>query len=171
MTFLSMRGETERYLIDEAMNADDKDAETALADDIVKEIVAKVTSSWKEAETQVVNPSTRRVEPTRESILRGRDLFLGTNTTGPKLECVGCHGASGKGNGGAFVEPEIFNDVVFRQWPLDQAIDRFYRAEKDRARGRLARSSRSAEARPRGRGEVPRARTRRSWPTSGRSGA
>ena len=133
MTFLSMRGETERYLIDEAMNAEDKDAESALADDIVQEIVSKVTSSWKDAETQVVNPTARRVPPSRESIRRGRDLYLGSNPNAPKLECVGCHGASGKGNGAAFVEAEIFRDAALRQWPLDQAIDRFYRARKDRA--------------------------------------
>ncbi len=133
MTFLSIRGETERYLIDEAMNADDNDAENALSGEIVEEILAKVTSSWKDAETQVVNPSTRRVESSPESIQRGRDFYLGVNTTGPKLECVGCHGASGKGNGSAFVEPEIFNDVIFRRWPLDQAIDRSYRIGKDKA--------------------------------------
>ncbi len=133
MTFLSMRGETERYLIDEAMNADDNDAESALGEDIIKEMIEKVASSWKDAETQVVNPSSRRVESSPESIRRGRDFYLGVNTTGPKLECAGCHGASGKGNGGAFVEPSIVNDVVFRRWPLDQAIDRAYRAEKDRA--------------------------------------
>ena len=135
MTFLSIRGETERYLIDEAMNADDKDAETALADDLVEEIVSKVTSSWKDAEAQVVNPTARRVEPSKESIRRGRDLYLGVNTTGPKLECVGCHGASGKGNGPAFIEAEIFRDVALRSWPIDQAIDRFYRVQKEKAAG------------------------------------
>ena len=133
LTFLSMRGETERYLIDEAMNADDKDADSALGEDVVKEILSKVTSSWKDAETQVVNPSTRRVKSSPESIRRGRDLYLSVSTTGPKLECASCHGASGKGNGAAFVEPSIVSDVVFRRWPLDQAIDRSYRAEKDKA--------------------------------------
>ena len=132
MTFLSIRGETEKILIDEATNADDKDADSALAPDIVGEIVQKVATSWKEAEAQVVNPSARRVASTRESILRGRDYFLGTNTTGPKLECAGCHGVSGKGNGPSFIEPAIFQDVVFRQWPLDEAIARSYRARKDR---------------------------------------
>jgi len=128
-TFLSIRGETERYLIDEAANADDKDAESALGADIVGEIAQKVTSSWKDAETQVVNPAARRPPSTRESVLRGRDYFLGTNPSGPKLECVGCHGASGLGNGPSFIEPEIFRDAVFRQWPLDEAIARTYRAK------------------------------------------
>jgi mono/diheme cytochrome c family protein len=133
MTFLSMRGETERYLIDEAMNSDDKDAESALPEDLVKEVITKVTTSWKEAETQVVNPSARRVAPSPESVTRGRDLYLGSNPAAPKLECAGCHGASGKGNGGSFIEPEIFRDVALRFYPLDQAIDRYYRVEKDKA--------------------------------------
>jgi mono/diheme cytochrome c family protein len=133
--FLSMRGETERYLIDEAMNSDDKDAKDALAEDVVQDILKKVRTFWKEAETQVVNPSVRRVEPTPESIKRGRDLYLASNPAVPKLECVGCHGASGKGNGGAFIEPEIFTDVALRFYPLDQAIDRYYRIEKDKAAG------------------------------------
>lgn len=132
MTFLSMRGETERYLIDEAMNADDKDAETAIEPEMVKEIVAKVTSSWKDAETQVVNPGTRRVAASPESVRRGRDLYLGLNKEGPKLECVGCHGASGRGNGGAFIDSDIFKDVALRSYSLDQAVERFYRVEKDR---------------------------------------
>ena len=146
VTFLSIRGETERYLIDEAMNADDKDADGALEPDLVKEIVTKVTSSWKDAETQVVNPTARRPEPTPESIKRGRDLFLGVNTSGPKLECVGCHGTSGKGDGPAFVEPGIVADVVFRRWPLDQAIARSYRKEKDKAAA--AESHEKPKARP-----------------------
>ena len=82
MTFLSMRGETERYLIDEAMNSDDKDAEAALGEDVVKEMIDKVVSSWKEAETQVVNPTARRVPPSAESVQRGRDLYLGSQPGG-----------------------------------------------------------------------------------------
>ena len=73
MTFLSMRGETEKYLIEAAA----LEGEDALAEDRVTEVVVKVTSSWKDAETQVVNPSTRRVEPSKESIRRGRDSVPG----------------------------------------------------------------------------------------------
>jgi mono/diheme cytochrome c family protein len=131
--FLSMRGETERYLIDEAMNNDDKDAEVALGDDVVKEMITKVASSWIDAESQVVNPSARRVDPTPESILRGRDLYLSTNPALPKLECIGCHGGSGKGNGPAFIDQSIFVAAALRFDPLDQAIDRFYKAEQEKA--------------------------------------
>ena len=135
MTFLSMRGEVEKSLIDEAMLAEDKDARTTLDDDTVKEFLSKVTTSWKEAETQVVNPSARRVAATPESVKRGRDLYLGSNPAVPKLECAGCHGASGKGNGGSFIEAEIFRDVALRFYPLDEAIARFQQAEKQKAGG------------------------------------
>lgn len=131
MVFLSIRGETERYLIDEAMNAEDKDAEQALEPDLVAEIVQKVTASWTEAESQVVNPTVRRVASTPESVRRGRDLFLGANSAGPKLECVGCHGANGQGNGPAFVDRTIFDDVVFRQYSFDEAAARTFRAEAE----------------------------------------
>ncbi len=133
MTFLSMRGETERYLIDEAMNSEDADAAEALSDDVVAGFVEKVTSSWKDAEGQVVNPTARRVVPTPESIQRGREFYLGINATGSKLECLGCHGASGKGDGGALIDQEIFRDASLRFWPLDQAIDRSYQARKAKA--------------------------------------
>lgn len=131
LTFLSIRGETENYLINEAVNAEDKDAADALGPDITGEIVQKVTSSWKEAETQVVNPTARRVEATPESIRRGRDLYLGANLTGPKLECVGCHGVGGRGNGSAFIDRTIFDDVVFRQYSFDEAAARTYQAAKE----------------------------------------
>jgi mono/diheme cytochrome c family protein len=127
MSFLSMRGETERYLIDEAVLADDKDAESALSADLVKDLLVKVTSSWKEADTQVLNPPARRGEVTRASILRGRDLYLAENPALPKVACIGCHGPQARGNGSAFIDQEIFCDVVFRQYPFDTAVARLYR--------------------------------------------
>ncbi len=133
MTFLSIRGETERYMIDEAVNAEDNDAATALAPDLVGEIVQKVTSSWTEAENQVVKPTTRRVEPTVESVKRGRDLFLGVTTSGPKLECTTCHGPNGQGNGPAFIDRTIFDDVVFRQYSFDEATARTFRTQEEQA--------------------------------------
>ena len=132
MTFLSIRGETERYLIDEATNADDADAATALDAEMVGEIVQKVTRSWQEAETQVVNPGSRRVASTSESIRRGRDMYLGINTSGPKLECAGCHGAGGQGNGSSFIDRTIFDDVVFRQYSFDEAADRTFQTQAEK---------------------------------------
>jgi mono/diheme cytochrome c family protein len=130
MTFLSIRGETERYLIDEAMTSDDKNVDSTLSAEFIGDVVTKVTSSWKDAETQVVNPPVKRVVATKESIQRGRELYLGLNTTGNKVECNTCHGLSGKGNGAAFIEPEIFRDVALRFHPIDVAVDDFYKAAK-----------------------------------------
>ena len=135
MTFLSIRGEIEIYLINEAANTEDKDAAEALGPDVVGEIVQKVTSSWKEAETQVVNPTARRVEASQDSVKRGRDLYLGINTSGPKLECVGCHGIDAKGNGSAFIDRDIFDDVVFRgdSYPFGKAVARTFEVQKERS--------------------------------------
>ncbi|WP_435016532.1 c-type cytochrome [Tundrisphaera sp. TA3] len=126
--FLSMRGETEQFLVGEAALADDEDAENTVGVDVAAEVAATVASTWTQANEQVVNPSVKRGEAADASILRGRDLFLGTNTTGNKLECAGCHGANGEGNGPSFIEKPIFDDVVFRLKSLDEAIARRYRA-------------------------------------------
>ena len=102
--FLSMRGETELGLIDEAAIADENDAQ-ALGTTTVQEIAKGVFNKWKAAETQVVNPPIPRPPSTRESILRGRDLFLSRNTTGNKVDCTSCHGPQAVGNGPSIVAP------------------------------------------------------------------
>jgi mono/diheme cytochrome c family protein len=129
--FLSMRGEVEHRLIEEAMLAEDKDAAEALAADTVNDIVAGVVNSWKNAPAGVVNPKVSRVASTRESILRGRDLFLGVNKTGNKLACADCHGLHAMGDGMNFVEKPIFDKVVFSRKPLDQAIAERYQELQD----------------------------------------
>ena len=131
--FLSMRGETEQFLVGEAMLADDEDVESAVGIDIATEVASVVASMWTQAEDQVVDPSVRRVETTDASVLRGRNLFLGTNTTGNKLECAGCHGSSGQGDGPSFIEKDIFNDVVFRLKPFDEAIARRFRRDREKS--------------------------------------
>jgi mono/diheme cytochrome c family protein len=110
--FLSMRGETEIGLIDEAAIADEADAQ-ALGNDAVQEIASGVFNKWKAAEGQVVNPPIPRPPATRESILRGRDLFLSRNNTGNKVDCTSCHGPQAEGNGPSMVAQEVFNDVIF----------------------------------------------------------
>ncbi|MDX2039027.1 MAG: c-type cytochrome [Isosphaeraceae bacterium] len=120
--FLSMRGELEHRLIEEASQIEDSDTAESLNDETVNDILQGVITSWKAAEGQVVNPTVKRVPPTRESILRGRDLFLGINTTGNKLACVDCHGTKAAGDGMSFVEKPIFDKVVFGLEPLDVAI-------------------------------------------------
>ena len=130
MTFLSIRGETEGYMIQMANEFDDGDPD-AVEPDLMEEILAKVTESWTDAEDQVVNPSTRRVAATPESIGRGRDLYLGINTKGPKLECVSCHGPGAQGNGSAFIDRTIFDDVVFRQYSFDEAAARTFESHQE----------------------------------------
>jgi mono/diheme cytochrome c family protein len=118
--FLSLRGETEVGLIDEASIADENDPQ-ALSDDIVRDIARSIFNKWKAAESQVVNPPVPKPPATRESILRGRDLFLSRNTTGNKVDCTSCHGPQAVGNGPSMVAQEVFNDVVFGGNPSAQA--------------------------------------------------
>lgn len=127
--FLSARGETEVALVEEALNAEEQDAENAVNAEIATEIAQSVFNKWKAAEGQVVDPPMPRVADTRESILRGRELFLGLNKTGNKVECAGCHGVGARGDGPSFIEERVFQDVVFRFKPLDQAISSLYHAE------------------------------------------
>ena len=113
VTFLSARGETERQLIGEATTSEDKDAESSITDDLANEIATRVFGTWKETETQVLPPNTKRVPSSRASVLRGRELFLGQ--TKEKLECAGCHGPRAVGNGPSFIKQDVFNAVVFRR--------------------------------------------------------
>jgi mono/diheme cytochrome c family protein len=111
--FLSMRGETELSLIEEASITDENDP-NALGEDIVKDIANGVFNKWKQAQAQVVNPPIARTPPTRDSILRGRDLFLGS-------DCKDCHGRLALGNGESFVDQDVFNNVVFGGDPSERA--------------------------------------------------
>jgi len=115
--FLSMRGETELLLIDEGAISDEKDA-NALSDVVVKEIAQGVFQKWKTAQTKVVNPPIPRTPSSRESILRGRELFLGRTTE--KLECAGCHGQLANGDGPSVVSQDVFNEVVFGGNPSER---------------------------------------------------
>jgi mono/diheme cytochrome c family protein len=110
--FLSMRGETELALIDEAMIADESDPD-ALSAETAGEIAQSVFNKWKSAETQVLNPPIPKPPSTRESILRGKELFLGLNKTGNKVDCTSCHGPQATGNGPSFIDQKTFNEVVF----------------------------------------------------------
>ncbi len=117
--FLSMRGETETLLIEEAFTSDEKDP-NALSDEIVNDVVKNgVFAKWKLAQTQVVNPPSPRTPPSKESILRGRNLFLGR--TPEKLECAGCHGQLAMGDGPSFVSQDLFYEVVFGGNPSERS--------------------------------------------------
>jgi mono/diheme cytochrome c family protein len=112
--FLSARGETELALIDEAASSDE------LPDDVAQELAASVFNKWKSAESQVVNPPVPRTPSSRGSVLRGRELFLGLNKAGNKVDCTSCHGPQALGNGPSIVAQEVFNDVMFHGDPSTQ---------------------------------------------------
>ncbi len=115
--FLSIRGETELALIDVGAISDENDA-NALSAETAKEEADGVFNKWKTAQKQVVNPPIARTPPSHESILRGRELFLGK--TKEKLECAGCHGVLARGDGPSFVSQEVFNEVVFGGNPSER---------------------------------------------------
>jgi mono/diheme cytochrome c family protein len=119
--FLGLRGETELALIDEASIADENDPE-ALSDEVLESVAQGIFGKWKSAQSQVFNPPVPRTPPTRQSILHGRDLFLGYKSRkGNTVDCVGCHGPLALGDGASFVGQEVFNDVVFGGDPSTQA--------------------------------------------------
>lgn len=115
--FLSIRGETELSLIDEGAISDENDQE-ALSAEVSKGVADSIINKWKTAQSQVVNPPVARTASSQESILRGRDLFLGK--TKEKLECAGCHGSQGLGDGPSFVSQDVFNLVVFGGNPSER---------------------------------------------------
>ncbi len=116
--FLSIRGETESLLIEEGFTSDEKDP-SALADDLVKDLVMNgVFNKWKLAQTQMVDPPSPRTPSSPESVLRGRNMFLGRTTE--KLECAGCHGPLAMGDGPSFVSQDLFNEVVFGGNPSER---------------------------------------------------
>lgn len=113
--FLSMRGEMEKAMTGllagdysrEAV-ADVKGEErdemlAALAEYLgggfreeLSEEATVLAESWQEVEEPdaAIQPTVARVEDSAESRLRGRALYLGK-----KLDCKGCHGVTGEGNG------------------------------------------------------------------------
>lgn len=123
MIFLSMRGETERQLIDEAAST------LELSDETVGDVAKSVFDKWKAAGGQVMNPPVPRPPSTRESVERGRELFLGLNKTGNKVDCTSCHGPQALGDGPSFVDQAVFNEVVFSGSPSEQG-DRLNEAAK-----------------------------------------
>jgi len=127
--FLSIRGESEILIAQDIADgawdeeiAADKGQNFALIDWVkdpanskiyprAVETATMVADKWKQSEEQVMNPPAPRVASTNESILRGRELFLGK--TAERLECWGCHGVKGQGDGKSFVDKKIFEKVLF----------------------------------------------------------
>jgi mono/diheme cytochrome c family protein len=111
--FLSIRGMTELSLIDEAASFEDGDAE-ALDQETVESLTGRVFKNWRDAQSARLNPKVVRTPATRESILRGRDLFLAS-------DCKDCHGRLAKGDGDNFLDQDLFNKIVFGGNPSERA--------------------------------------------------
>jgi mono/diheme cytochrome c family protein len=111
VAWLGARGEVEQKLIDEAVLRDVPDPDPLPAG-VVKNVAEVVFRQWKAAPKQVVAPPTAPPPPSRESILRGRDLFLSRNATGNKADCVSCHGPLGRGDGPDFPGREVFDRII-----------------------------------------------------------
>jgi mono/diheme cytochrome c family protein len=109
--FLSLRGETERALINEASVLEEADAATAFTPDIISGINSMIFDQWRAAEGEVLNPPVPRTPSSPASIAQGKQLFLGLTTE--KLQCAGCHGYKAYGDGPSFVPKRVFDDVVF----------------------------------------------------------
>jgi hypothetical protein len=117
--FLSMRGEIENGLIYFGQDVDDATAETDLGDESFDEVAQLVFDRWSSAETNVLNPSEPRPEPDEESVQRGKQLYLGLKG----LQCYGCHGVDGKGNGDTFIDRREFLKAVFEGLPSQEKLD------------------------------------------------
>ncbi len=126
VVFLSMRGETELGLIDIASTVDEKDAATELSDEVGLDTAKVVANKWVQASNLVVDPPIPRVIADEASVKRGRELYLGLNKTGGKVECVACHGPQAHGDGPSFVDKTVFDKVVFWEKSIDEAIDEIY---------------------------------------------
>ena len=93
-----------------------------------------------------MNPPIARTPSTRESILRGRDLFLGRTPRSSNARVATARWPMG--DGPSFVEQDVFNDVVFGGNPserperIDAATTR--RPRRSGTRSRTTGATRSA---------------------------
>ncbi|MGQ0634674.1 MAG: c-type cytochrome [Planctomycetaceae bacterium] len=117
--WLSCRGELELKLDQQlaAAGAQDKDVRQQMAQeksnrrkvveelrksineefaDLVAESAGDIAEGWAAAEApeNVITPKLKRTPPTKESLARGREIFLGDKT-----KCADCHGPAGRGDG------------------------------------------------------------------------
>ena len=119
IVFLSLRGEVETTLATLGQDVSEDDAETDLSEDVAQEAIDLVFGRWTNAAERVIAPPSARPEATPESIERGKQLYLGAKG----LQCFGCHGLDGKGNGESFVDYRSFVRAVFQGNPSQDKID------------------------------------------------
>lgn len=144
--FLSVRGETELLVAqdvadgawDEQIGQEtgpssnpwyEKPANSKIYEPAL-ETAKMVAEKWNNSESQIFNPPVPRVASTNDSVMRGRELFLGY--TKERLECWGCHGLQAGGNGKSFVDKKLFEKVMFSK----QVFQAIY-TDTDRSRAIL----------------------------------
>jgi mono/diheme cytochrome c family protein len=81
---LTHRGELEQLLAAQA------ESEGEISDEMARELADGVTSRWKQAVDEVVEPATKMPPLTAGSIAAGAEVFQ-------KRECFKCHGRNGRG--------------------------------------------------------------------------
>jgi mono/diheme cytochrome c family protein len=102
--YLSIRGQTELYLLQTVV---DEDESGPLAiDAVLREGVLPIAEMWEKAASQAVQapppPPLDTPQQLAAAIERGRLLYSGKNA-----QCVKCHGPQGRGNG---EETELYDD-------------------------------------------------------------
>jgi len=102
--YLSLRGETELYLLQQVIDQDEYPIDLK---DVQADGVAPVVALWEKAREMVVEPPPRppldTSEQRTESLERGRALYLSVNA-----KCAQCHGPKGRGDGEQAAE--LFDD-------------------------------------------------------------
>jgi mono/diheme cytochrome c family protein len=95
---LSMRGMVEHDLVNTYLN------DEVLSTDAVLESYASVWKKWNAAAEKKTEVASEVPAPTKESIERGKTLFMDAATG----NCFSCHGAEGRGDGSSafLVDPE-----------------------------------------------------------------
>jgi mono/diheme cytochrome c family protein len=95
--YLSIRGETELFVISQVVD-EDETLDPAKLSNIIEESVTPVTKAWDAADSfRVVPPSpppTDTPELLAASLRAGRAIFLSTGA-----QCYKCHGTEGRGDG------------------------------------------------------------------------
>lgn len=165
VVFLSIRGESEILIAqdvadgawDEQLSNESQQASSnewykkpvnSVIYPLAEEMAKIVAEKWTNSESQLFNPPVPRVASSNESILRGKELFLGY--TKERLECWGCHGIQAAGNGKSFVDKKLFENVMFdeqsyqaiysddyRSLVLTKATAKRFNEERDQRESRL----------------------------------
>jgi mono/diheme cytochrome c family protein len=95
--YLSLRGETELYLVQLVVD-EDETLDPAKMDELVEEAVLPIANAWEAADALRVKPppppSTDTTELLAASLAAGRAIFRSTGA-----QCFKCHGPEGRGDG------------------------------------------------------------------------